>query len=68
MTWDNAASSEVDLSNGEVILGSVAYSWDDSMPTLSTNFYEDPEGNKEEIKEYGVFYLIKAEFTDNDTD
>lgn len=62
---ENAAADGIDYSEGEVIIGSFAYSWDESgMSSIPQSFYEDPEANVQEIEEYELLYLIKASFTE----
>lgn len=62
--WENTASSdEIDLSDGEIILGSLIYAnMDDGISSLTRDFYADVEGNIEQIEEYEGVYLFKAEF------
>lgn len=47
---------------GEILLGSICYSSDANMTSLSVDFFENPEENMDELKEYDVTYLFKAEF------
>jgi len=48
---------------GEMVLASLCYaSGEDVMSSLTTDFYNDVEGNIDEIKDYDVVYLLKSEF------
>lgn len=60
--WGNIPEKAA-LENGEVILASICYSDDDNgMHSLTTAFYEDAENHMNELEEYDVVYLLKAEF------
>ncbi|MCC5893962.1 MAG: hypothetical protein JJU16_00740 [Alkalibacterium sp.] len=67
--WENVAAEGISYSDGNVILGSFAYSWnEEGMRTVSKEFYEEPEANREEIEEYELLYIIKAEFNESIAD
>lgn len=54
---------EITLNQGELVLANISYSDDEfGMSSLSTTFYENPEGNVDELEEYDITYLFKAEF------
>ena len=56
-------SEEITLNQGELVLANICYSNDENgMSSLTTDFYEDPEGNMNKLIEYDVAYLLKAEF------
>ncbi|SES63029.1 hypothetical protein SAMN05216389_101150 [Oceanobacillus limi] len=60
--WGNF-QGEKNLDNGEVVLANICYSSDENgMQSLTTNFYDDVEGNMDELEKYDVSYLLKAEF------
>ena len=66
---DNMASvwgsfpEELPLKQDELLLANICYSNDEhGMSSLTTEFYEDLEGNINKLKEYDVAYLLKAEF------
>ncbi|MCT1904856.1 hypothetical protein [Oceanobacillus sojae] len=51
------------VDNGEVVLASISYSQDeDGIQSLTTDFYEDAAGHMNELEEYELTYLLKAEF------
>lgn len=51
------------LNKDELVLANICYSNDENgMSSLTTDFYEDPVGNINKLKEYDVAYLLKAEF------
>lgn len=53
------------LDNGEIVLADMAYINDDfGTSSISNQFYEDPEAHMDELKEYDIVYLFKAEFTE----
>lgn len=63
--WESVSSEgrSIDVSNGEVVLASIAHgSGEGGMRSISSEFYEDVEGNIEEIEEYEVVYLLKTLF------
>ncbi|MCC5893963.1 MAG: hypothetical protein JJU16_00745 [Alkalibacterium sp.] len=65
--WEAASSDEMDLSNGEVVLGSLIHTnMEEGVSGLTQAFYADVEGHIEEIEDYGLVYLIKAEFLKDD--
>lgn len=48
---------------GEMVLASVCYTLDENGATsLSSDFYEDPKSNMNELKKFDVVYVMKAEF------
>ncbi|MBD8033337.1 MULTISPECIES: hypothetical protein [Solibacillus] len=49
----------------EVVLGSICYSNDGRMNSLSAEFYQDVNGHINEIEKYDVVYLLKANFNKN---
>lgn len=60
--WGNFQGEETS-NQGEIVLANICYSEDENtMSSLSTDFYEDPEGHMDELEEYDVVYLLKAEF------
>lgn len=59
----NHIPEEKSLDNGEVVLANICYSDDENgMQSLTTNFYDDVDGHMDELAEYDVVYLLKAEF------
>ena len=50
--------------NGKVTLASLCYtSNNDRIDTLRSDFYKDPEGHIDELEQFDVVYLLKAEFS-----
>jgi len=47
---------------GEVVLGSICYSKDGIMNSLTADFYQDVDGHINELEKYDVVYLLKADF------
>lgn len=59
----NHIPEEKSLDNGEVVLANICYSDDENgMQSLTTDFYDDVDGHMDELAEYDVVYLLKAEF------
>jgi len=54
--------TENTIIEGEVVLGSICYSNDGRMNSLSADFYQDVEGHINELEKYDVVYLFKADF------
>ena len=46
---------------GEVVLASICYSNDGSMSSLTADFYQDVDGHINELEEYDIVYLFKAD-------
>lgn len=66
-TWASVVTDETDIPEGEILLGSYSISMEgNSMQSLSPEFYEDIEGNLEEIEDYAAVYIFKAEFNEVD--
>lgn len=63
-TWQSVVTDAVNISEGDITLGSLSISTSDSMKTLSPEFFEDIEGNSQEIQDYDVVYIFKANFSD----
>ncbi|OLS37127.1 hypothetical protein BTR22_10625 [Alkalihalophilus pseudofirmus] len=60
--WDTL-NEEIDITNDELVLGSICYSWDEAgMSSLSSEFYHDVEGRMHEIEKYEVVYLLRSKF------
>lgn len=60
--WGNIPEKEA-LDNGEVVLANICYSGDENgIRSLTTDFYEDAAGHMNELGQYEVAYLLKAEF------
>ncbi|SES18503.1 hypothetical protein SAMN04487944_12259 [Gracilibacillus ureilyticus] len=66
---DNMASvignfpEKLSLNQDKLVLAHICYSNDkNGMRSLATEFYEDPAGNINKLKEYDVAYLLIAEF------
>lgn len=60
--WGNIPEKKA-LDNGEVVLANICYSNDENgMQSLTTDFFEDAAGHINELEEYDVAYLLKAEF------
>lgn len=60
--WDTL-NEEIDITNDELVLGSICYSWDEAgMSSLSSEFYHDVEGRIHEIEKYEVVYLLRSKF------
>ena len=50
--------------DGRVTLASLCYSRnEDRNDTLRSDFYKDPEGHINELKQFDIVYLLKAEFS-----
>lgn len=65
--WESVGNESIDLTNGEVVLGSlVTSSMEEGLGSLSRDFYASPDENLEEIEDYEQVYLIKAEFSEDD--
>lgn len=47
---------------GEIVLASICYSNDDSMGSLTSDFYKDIAANLNQLEDYDVAYILKAEF------
>ena len=47
---------------GEKVLGSICYSNGIRMDSLNDNFYQDVDGNINELEKYDVVYRFKADF------
>jgi len=52
-------SKEID---GEMVLAYLAHSSANPVSTLSVDFYDNPTANMDELNQYEIAYLIKAEF------
>lgn len=51
------------IDQDEIVLANISHSNNDfGMSSLSTEFYNDPEGNMDKLKDYDVVYLLKARF------
>ncbi|WP_170140703.1 hypothetical protein [Oceanobacillus arenosus] len=51
------------MSQGEFVLAHIFYPNDENvMSSLITEFYEDAEAQLDELQEYDVAFLLKAEF------
>jgi len=59
--WNNLEAKNTSI-EGELLLANIGYSSDGTMSSLSTDFYEDYEGNMKELEKYDVAYLLKAKF------
>ena len=60
--WGNF-EGEKTLNEGEIVLANICYSSDENgMSSLTNDFYDDVEGHMNELEEYDVVYLLKAEF------
>lgn len=60
--WGNF-EGEKTFNEGEVVLGNICYSSDENgMSSLTNDFYDDVEAHMNELEEYEVVYLLKAEF------
>lgn len=46
----------------EMVLGSIVYVNSDSMTTLTDEFHQDMEAHMDELEEYDVAYIVKAQF------
>ena len=47
----------------EMVLANICYTLDeDGATSLSSDFYEDPKSNMDELKDFDVVYLLKGEF------
>jgi len=58
-----STSEKVAVDNGEAVLANISYSDDENgMHSLTTDFFEDAAGHMDELEEYDVAYLLKAEF------
>ncbi|WP_262176455.1 hypothetical protein [Saccharococcus sp. Marseille-Q5394] len=59
--WGNIQGENNSI-EGEVVLASICYSTDGHMSSLTTDFYQDVDGYMNELENYDVVYLLKAEF------
>jgi hypothetical protein len=59
--WDNLQGKNNSI-EGELVLANIGYSSDGSMSSLTTDFFTDVEGHMDELENYEVSYLLKAEF------
>lgn len=59
--WGNLQGQNNSI-EGELVLANIGYSSDGSMSSLSADFYQDFEDHMDELEEYDVAYLLKAEF------
>ncbi|MEC5424723.1 hypothetical protein QGM71_14640 [Virgibacillus sp. C22-A2] len=60
--WGNFQGKKT-LNEGEVVLANISYSNDENgMSSLTADYYDDVESHMNELKEYDVAYLLKAEF------
>jgi len=58
-------TEEIAIDKDETVLASIAYSNDEhGVSSISSDFYENPENNLEELEEYDVVYLFKIAFDD----
>ncbi|GAA0323891.1 hypothetical protein [Oceanobacillus sp. FSL W7-1281] len=58
-----STSEKLAIDNGEAVLANISYSDDENgMHSLTTEFFEDAAGHMNELEEYDVAYLLKAEF------
>ena len=62
--WGNFPGDNISIAD-EVVLGSLCFSNDGKMDSLSAEFYQDVNGNINEIEKYDVVYLLKANFNKN---
>lgn len=49
---------------GEIVLASICYLSDGHMRSLTTDFYNNVDDHMNELENYDVVYLLKAEFLD----
>ena len=54
-------TGDSDWDGKERVLGDICYSAGPRMQGLSTDFYDDPASHVDELKQYEVAYLLKAE-------
>lgn len=60
--WGNFEGKKI-LNEDEVVLANICYSSDENgMSSLTNDFYDDVEAHVNELEEYDVAYLLKAEF------
>lgn len=60
--WGNI-NEPMEITDGELVLGSICYAWgENSMSSLTSEFYKDIEGRIHEIESYEVVYLLKSKF------
>ncbi|ADU29215.1 hypothetical protein [Evansella cellulosilytica] len=57
-------NQEMDINNGDVVLGSIYYytTGEGGMVSLSSEFFNDVEGRMHELQYYDVAYLIRSNF------
>lgn len=60
--WGTSLSEDKTLPEGEIVLANISYSDEDSISSLSINFYDKPEKLLDELEKHDVSYLLKAEF------
>lgn len=60
--WGSLSESK-NLTDKETVLASIAYSSNDfGMSSLTNDFYDDMEAHIDELEEYDVAYILKAQF------
>lgn len=59
--WGNFPGENIFI-EGEVVLGSICYSNDGRMNSLTADFYQNVDGHFNELEKYDVVYLLKADF------
>lgn len=63
MTVWGSIGEEMEITNEEMALGSIYFSWGDgSTSSLTSSFYKDVEVRLNEIENYDVVYLLRSKF------
>lgn len=64
IVW-GSISEEMDVTNEEMILASIGYSWDEgSTASFSPEFFADVERRSNALENYQVVYLLMCKFTE----
>ncbi|OZT12575.1 hypothetical protein CHN50_11775 [Priestia aryabhattai] len=60
-TWEGFYQ-DVQKIDGEMPLGYMAYSSEDSISSIQLNYLKDPKAHEKELKEYDSIYVLKCRF------
>lgn len=56
-------SEEINITNEEIVLASIAYSWEEGVSSFSPDFYTNSEHRIKKLEEYEVAYLLVSKFS-----
>ena len=62
-TWGSNPSESIQISN-KIVLASICYSNGQGMSSLTKAFYTEIDNHLNEIKDYDIVYVLRAEFLD----